>query len=55
MHLSADTARKCICSTKICALVYLRLTFGGVFSPAEWCALIKVLTNLGNDIINNPF
>ena len=55
MHLSAHTAAKCICSTAICALVYLRLTFGGSFSPAEWCVLIELLTDLGNDIINNPF
>ena len=55
MHLSAQTAAKCICSTTICALVYLRLTFGGSFSPAEWCVLIELLTDLGNDIINNPF
>ena len=55
MHLSAHTAAKCICSTTICALVYLRLTFGGSFSPAEWCVLIELLTDLGNDIINNPY
>ena len=55
MHLSAKTAAKCICSTTICSLVYLRLTFGGSFSPAEWCVLIELLTVLGNDIINNPF
>ena len=55
MHLSAKTATKCICSTTICALVYLRLTFGGSFSPAEWCVLIELLTDLGNDIINNPY
>ena len=35
MHISAKTAAKCICSTSICALIYLRLTFGGSFSPAE--------------------
>ena len=55
MHLSAQMAAKCICSTAICALVYLRLTFGGSFSPAEWCVLIELLTDLANDIINNPF
>jgi len=55
MHLSANIARKCICSTKICALVYLRLTFGGAFSPEEWCVLIELLTDFGNDIIKNSF
>ena len=55
MHLHAKTARKCICSTSICALIYLRLTFGGSFSPAEWCILIELLTDLANDITNNPF
>ena len=55
MHLYANTARKCICSTSICALIYMRLTFGGSFSPAEWCILIELLTDLANDITNNPF
>ena len=55
MHLHADTAKKCICSTTICALIYMRLTFGGSFSPAEWCVLIELLTDLANDIANNPF
>ena len=55
MHLSATTAVKYICSTKICALIYLRLIFGGSFSPAEWCILIELLTDFANDIINNPF
>ena len=35
MHMHATTAAKCICITSICALVYLRLTFGAAFSPAE--------------------
>ena len=55
MHLHANTARKCIFSTSICALIYIRLTFGGSFSPAEWCILIELLTDLANDIANNPF
>ena len=54
MHLNAGTAIKCICSTTICALIYLRLTFGGSFSPAEWCVLIELITDLAGDIIKNP-
>ena len=54
MHMHATTAAKCICITSICALVYLRLTFGAAFSPAEWCIIIEMMTDLSNDILNNP-
>ena len=54
MHMHATTAVKCICITSICALVYLRLTFGAAFSPAEWCIIIEMMTDLSNDILNNP-
>ena len=55
MHLHANTTHKCIYSTSICALIYIRLTFGGSFSPAEWCILIELLTDLANNIANNLF
>ena len=54
MHMNAASAAKCLCMTAVCALIYLRLTFGGTSSPAEWCVIIEILTDLGNDIINNP-
>ena len=54
MHLNTKSAAKCICTTTICALIYLRLTFGGSFSPAEWCIMIEILKDLANDITNNP-
>ena len=54
MHMHAATAAKCICTTSICALIYLRLTFGAAFSPAEWCIIIELITDLSMDIINNP-
>ena len=37
-----------------CALIHLRLTFGGSSSPAEWCIITEILTDLANDIMNNP-
>ena len=55
MHLNSASAAKCICMTTVCALIYLRLTFGGSSSPAEWCVIIEILTDLANDITNNPF
>ena len=54
LHMNTTSAVKCICSTAVCALIFLRLTFGGSFSPAEWCILIELTTNLANDIANNP-
>ena len=54
LHFNANSAIKCICSTAICAYIYLRLTFGGSFSPAEWCVIIEMMTDLANDIVNNP-
>ena len=54
MHLNAASAVKCICVTTVCAAIYLRLTFGGAFSPAEWCVMIEVITDLALDIANNP-
>ena len=54
MHVYADTAAKCICTTSICALIYLQLTVGAAFSPAEWCIIIKLITCLSSDIMNNP-
>ena len=54
MHMSAASCAKCICMTAVCALVYLRLTFGGSSSPAEWCIIIELATDLANDIANNP-
>ena len=33
MHLNATSAVKCICTTAICAAIYLRLTFGGRLQP----------------------
>ena len=35
MHLNSVSAAKCIYMTTVCALIYLRLTFGGSSSPAE--------------------
>ena len=54
LHLSAAAAAKCICATTICAVIYLRLTFGSSFSPAEWCIVIETITDLALDIANNP-
>ena len=54
MHMSAASAAKYICMTTVCALIYLRLTFGGSSSPAEWCIIIELATDLANDIANNP-
>ena len=54
MHTHASTAAQCICITSICALIYLRLTFGAAHSPAEWCVMIELITDLSNDIMNNP-
>ena len=54
MHMSAASCAKCICMTAVCALIYLRLTFGGSSSPAEWCIIIELATDLANDIANNP-
>ena len=52
--MSAESAVKCICMKTVCALIYLRLTFGGSSSPAEWCIIIELATDLANDIANNP-
>ena len=52
--MNAISAVKCICSTTVCALIFLRLTFGGSFNPAEWCVLIELINDLANDITNNP-
>ena len=54
MHLSSTAAAKCLCATTICGLIYLRLTFGAAFSPAEWCVMIETITDLALDIVNNP-
>ena len=56
MHLSAGSAVKCICIciTAVCAAIYLHLTFGGAFSPAKWCVVIELMTDLAIDITNNP-
>ena len=54
LHMQATSAIKCICTTITCALIYLRLTFGGSFSPAEWCVIIELITDVANDITNNP-
>ena len=54
MHMNAASAVKCLCMTTVCALIYLRLTFGGSSSPAEWCIITEILTDLANDIMNNP-
>ena len=35
LHMNALPAAKFIFSTTLCALIYLRLTFGGSFSPAK--------------------
>ena len=54
MHLNVTSAVKCICTTAICTAIYLRLTFGGALSPAEWCVMIESITDLATDITNNP-
>ena len=54
LHLNAQSAIKCICTTAICAYIYLRLTFGGTSSPAEWCVIIEFMMDLANNIANNP-
>ena len=46
MHMNAASAAKCICMTTVCALIYLRLTFGGSSRPAEWCVIIEIITDL---------
>ena len=55
MHMNAASAARCLCMTTVCALIYLRLTFGGSSSPAEWCVIIEIITDLAYDITNNPF
>ena len=55
MHVIVQIVAKCIYPTIICALIYLRLTSGGSFTPSEWCILIELLTDLANTTINNPF
>ena len=35
LHMNVPSAATFICSTTLCALIYLRLTFVGSFSPAE--------------------
>ena len=55
MHMNAASAEKYLCTKTICTLIYLQLTFGGLSNPAEWCIIIKILTDLTNDNTNNPF
>lgn len=50
----AQSAIKCMCTTLTYALIYLCLTFGSLFSPAKWCVLVEIITNVANDITNNP-
>ena len=52
--MNAASAAKYLCITTVCALIYLRFTFGGSSSPAEWCILIEIITDLALDITNNP-
>ena len=52
--MMVQSAIKCMCATLTCALIYLCLTFGSSFNPAKWCVLIEIITNITNDITNNP-
>lgn len=54
MHMKALSTIKCMCTVLSFALIYIRLTFGGSFSPAKWCVIIEVITDISNDIVNNP-
>ena len=55
MHTNAASAAKFICMTTICALIYLWLTFRGSSSPAEWCILIEIITDLAKNITKSPY
>ena len=52
--MNAASAAKCLCITTVCALIYLPLIFGGSSSPAEWCILIEIITDLALNTTNNP-
>ena len=54
LHMMAQSVIKYICAALLFTLIYLQLTFGGSFSPAEWCVIINIITDVANDSINNP-
>ena len=55
MHMNAASAAQCLCMTTVCALIYLRLTFGRSSIPAEWRVIVEISIDLSNDTINNPY
>ena len=55
LHMNTYSTIKCLCTTAVCALIYLHLTFEGVTSPSKWCITIDIITNPACDIADNPF
>jgi hypothetical protein len=54
-HLNAETAVQCMSSANVgsehYAFLNLRLSFGGLACPSEWCIISETITDLANRIL----
>lgn len=57
--MNTDTATQCLAQIHLptgehLILLPLRLTFGGLACPAEWCIVSVMVTDLTNRILDHP-
>ncbi len=54
IHYDGDSAARCIAVHDGLAYIWWRLSFGGSGCPYSWCPFGEIITDLANDLLQNP-